>query len=477
MKIGFGVSLTVAGLAASLMAADPVAQEAVAVPVAEPVAVPVTLPPANITPPLIPAPEVEVPAEIGESDAEFLEFPVELVQPVETGVVAEEFRTDNVIAGGGDRVGWRKNLFPHFRIGGFYDDNIFIQEHDKQSDFIGFAGFGLRFGLGDVRAPLYTLREARNVPILYEAPPQPFGNFILADYSGSYMVFADHSSQNSYDQDALVSMGWMGSKLALGFEGKFQSLSSPDIDAGGRVRRYILHAGVNINYEVSDKTSIEANFAYTGTEYSGLTDFAEFLNEDWLNIQITPKLKIAPGIGVGVLTIQDSSDQPFGRVLIRAVYECSEKLAFSGRIGVEYRDVERGSAFRNNPIFALGATYAPWDGTSLSVGGYRLAEASALLAGADYTRTGVDLKLQQRFLQRFFAKLTGGYENLDYHAVSGDSSINRNDDYFFGRAAVAFDFTRWGNAEIFYNYQKDSSNRPGSSFTDNQVGIEFDFAF
>jgi len=328
-----------------------------------------------------------------------------------------------------------------------------------------------------VQAPLYTLREARNVPHVYEAPPQPFGNFVLADYSGTYLFFLDNSEQNTYDQDALISAGWVGGKLSLGFQGKFQSLSSPDVDVGGRVRRYILSAGINANYELSGKTSIEANFSYTSTQYQGFIDSGEFQNEEWLNIQITPKLKIAPGLGFGMLTVQGSDNQPYARVLVRAVYEYSEKLSFNGRLGGEYRDVQHGSEFRNNPVFSLGVSYLPFDGTALSLSSYRLAEASALLAGADYTRTGVDIKVRQRFLQRLYLTLTGGYENLDYHAVSNDSPTNRNDNTIFGRAAVAVDFTRWGTAEVFYNYQRNSSNHPGNSFTDNQVGIELNFAF
>gem|GEM_PF-6905084 len=403
----------------------------------------------------------------GETSAEALNEPV--------WPAAET--SDGLIAGGGVRTGWRKNVFPHFRFGGFYDDNIFISEFHRESDFIAFAGFGLRLGVGEVQAPLYTLRETRNVPHLYEAPPQPFGNYVLADYSGTYFAFADHSEQNAYDQDALLSAGWMGSKLSLGFEARFQSLSSPDIDVGRRVRRYITGLTGRAEYDLSPKTSLETDISFVSTQYRSNLDSNEFLNENWLNLELTPKLKIAPGIGFGLLTIQESPDQPFGRALLRIVYDYSEKLAFNGRIGVEYRDLERGSGFRNNPVFGLGATYIPFESTTISMSAYRTAEASAVLAGADYTRTGVDLKVRQRFLQRFHVTLTGGYENLDYHAVSRASIPARSDDYVFGRASVAFDVTRWGTAEVFYNYQRDSSSHPGNSFTDNQVGIEIDLAF
>ncbi len=378
--------------------------------------------------------------------------------------------------GNGARSGWRKTIFPRFRLGGFYDDNIFIQPEGKQPDFIGFFGFGLRAGVGEVQAPLYTLREARNVPRLYEAPSQPFGNFLFADYSGTYFAFADHSAQNAYDQDALLSAGWAGAKLSLGFQGRFQSLSDPDIDAGGRIRRHIIHTALSANYEVSGKTSVESTLSWTRTEYRGLNDANELQGEAWLNLQWTPKIKIAPGLGGGVLKAQGGPDQPYARALVRAVYDFSEKLALNGKIGVEYRDVALGFPFRNSPVVGVGVNWAPFEGTTLSLDGYRLAEASAVLPGTNYTRTGVDLKIRQRFLQRFLITLTGGYENLDYRAIAEEfSTSRRRDHYVFGRAAIAFDVTRWGTAELFYNFQRDSSTRPGNSFTDNQVGIELDF--
>lgn len=453
-------------------------------PAAAPVPPPVeggALPPANIEPPLAPAESwMEGLPDLAPAGAAVEEPPSTPVPPV-AEVPAPEAPpvegTEGAVTGVTARSGWKKNVFPHFRLGGYYDDNIFIQNTNRQGDFIGFAGFGLRLGLGEVRAPLYTFREARNVPTLYEAPPQPFGNFLMADYSGTFFAFANHSSEDSYDQDALLSMGWTGAKLSLGFEARFQSLSGGDVDVGDRVRREIYHAGLNGWYELSEKSSLEANFSYTNTQYENLINSAEWINEDWFNYQITGKIKLSPGIGLGVLQIQDSPDQPYARLLLRAKYEATAKLSFDGRIGLEYRDVQTGSSFRNNPVFGLGVTYVPFDGTTLSLDGYRTAEASATRLGEDYTRTGADLKVRQRFLQRFYFSVTGGYENLRYEQVASTAEASRRDHYFFGRAAVAFDVTRWCNAELFYNLQRDSSSLAENSFTDNQVGLEFDFAF
>ncbi|HWL51002.1 MAG TPA: hypothetical protein VNQ90_01105 [Chthoniobacteraceae bacterium] len=398
-------------------------------------------------------------------------------EPEPVAEAADPAPADDKIVDHDKERGWLGNIHPYFHLGGYFDDNVFIDDRDRQADFVSVVGFGLRLGLGEVTPPLDELRTRRNVPLLYTTLPRTSGNFLFADYSGQYEFFADHSELSAYDQDALLSTGWTDGKLSLGLTARFRSLSTPDIDAGGRVRRYIFDVGTNVYYELSGKTSFESDLAYRNTQYPGLVDSSELINENWVNYQITPKIKISPGIGLGILMIHGYGEQPYGRLLIRALYEYSEKLSFHGRLGLEYRDVERGSGFRNNPIFTLGATYEPRDGTTLFLEGYRYAEASALLSGADYTVTGVEGRIRQRFLERFYLTFTAGYQNLDYHLVSDDASPGRVDNYFFGRAAVAFDITKWCNAEVFYLHQRDASTHSGNSFNSNQVGVGLDFSF
>ncbi len=372
---------------------------------------------------------------------------------------------------------WKKHFYPYFRLGGFYDDNIFIQHDHKQADFVGIAGFGLRAGLGEVKAPLYTLRDARNVPLLYEAPPQPIGNFLFIDYSGSFVRFVHTPSENSYDQDALLSAGWTDTKLTLGFTAHFQSLSSSDIDIGNRVRRDIYSLGLNTKYELSGKTSVEANFSFTGTHYDNLISNREWLNEDWFNYQLTSKIRLSTGIGLGLLQIDHSPSQNYERLLVRAVYQATEKFSFNGRVGFEYRNLHGDSPLSRNPVFGFGVNYAPFDGTVLGLDGYRSTEASGIIAGEDYTRTGVDIIIRQRFLQRFYFIVTTGYENLDYAQAAANVTASREDHYLFERLSVAFDVTQWCNTNVFYVHQRNSSSDALQSFTDNQVGMEVNFSF
>jgi len=97
--------------------------------------------------------------------------------------------------------------------------------------------------------------------------------------------------------------------------------------------------------------------------------------------------------------------------------------------------------------------------------------SSATLASQDFHSTSMILSVRQRFLQRFYLGLTGGYENSSYFSTSGVSS-NREDDYYFLQASLDLNLTSSWTAGIFYLYRESDSSLESFSFYDNQFGFQ-----
>jgi uncharacterized protein (PEP-CTERM system associated) len=125
----------------------------------------------------------------------------------------------------------------------------------------------------------------------------------------------------------------------------------------------------------------------------------------------------------------------------------------------------------------LSASYQPFDGTRISVQGSRHTENSAVIAGGDYTSTTIGLSLQQRFFQRFFISLQGGFQNAEYFTLLNGVDANRSDDYYYFQAGLDTSITRFWNIGVYYLHREDSSSLASNSFSDNQIGFRTSLTF
>ena len=79
----------------------------------------------------------------------------------------------------------------------------------------------------------------------------------------------------------------------------------------------------------------------------------------------------------------------------------TSKLEISASGGMEVRQLGGGAGTQTKPVFRIGASYAPANGTNLSLEASRANFSAAALDGADFTATQVTLTARQRLGRRF----------------------------------------------------------------------------
>ena len=371
---------------------------------------------------------------------------------------------------------WRGRVFPHFRLAGYYDDNIFIQHTNREGDYVGIASAGIRAGWGEVPKPVSETRQERGVPLKYEDILPVEGAFLMADYTGSRAMFMHHPSQDSNDQDALARVFWTDSKLTLGALVRYQALTASEIEAGSRVRQNIFKGAVTAQYAVTGKSTFEIDVSDTKTHYQGITTASNWLDENWWNWQVAPKTNIGMGLTLGLLEIENYPEQKFERPLFRIRYQPTEKISFNGRIGTELRQLGGNAGTITNLVCQFGVDYKPFDGTSIAMSVYRDVSGSAILGGEIDKRTGVNLVLLQRFLQKLYLTVTLGYDQI-YYTQYYNENPGTEDGFFYGKLGLAMDISRWANVMVFYGYQDYNASEASSSFYDNQVGFEVNVTY
>jgi hypothetical protein len=354
------------------------------------------------------------------------------------------------------------------QVAEIYDDNLTLASNNRVHDFYTRIGPALTLGFGDT-----IVREE---------------NFLELYYEADFLIFADHSNFDAVQQVAHLAGQYHFSRLTVGVVENIQLAETGDsqlpgftgtivngvnIDTGGRRRINTYATHLSATYELTGKTFLSSAGDYALIDYSGgLTNSKRISGNLFLNYQYSPKLVVAAGgtAGRDVLN-QANSNQNFEQANLRASYTPTGKLSASGLVGLEFRQFDTGSHDSVTPVLDLGASYKPFDGTSISIDASRGTQTSAGLLGQDYTSTQVQATAQQRLLQRVVLSFTGGYQNLDYFGALTPTVASRKDNYYFVQPAIDARITNFWYAGAFFVYRENTSNFSNFGFNDTQVGI------
>ena len=340
-------------------------------------------------------------------------------------------------------------------VGAMYDSNIFAEPHDEKDDFVISISPLLTYIYGD-------FRQSQN-------------SFLLVSYAPTARFFLDGSTEDTLDHDALFEARIATGKFSTDLKLRFQALSDSEVDVGTRTTRYVYSGTLGLHYDLTGQTSADLNFFFTAYDYETRFDSQESIVKGWLNYQITPKIMSGFGFGAGYLESDGSSSQTYEQASVRAIYVPTSKIELRLEAGVEVRQLDTDD--RVSPLWAVGATYEPFDGAAISLDFTRKVRASAALAGRNYDATALVLKFRQRLWQKYAFILKTGYTNADYYITDFDEPSDREDDYFFIRPSFEYSANKWLKVEVFYQFRENDSNTERFGFAGHQVGFMASFSF
>lgn len=359
---------------------------------------------------------------------------------------------------------------------GVYDDNIFLSETDRVDDYYFAIEPGLTLGYGDI-----VERQE---------------NYIRLDYAPSIFLFADHSDSNAVQHLIRLEGQHRFARLTVTFSQDVQILEGTNLtstgvgagngapptlnlDAGGETAINVYTSIANFAYDLSGKTFLSGGVQYHIWDYeNGLISSSDFSGNLFFNYNYSPKLVVGIGGTAGYNWVDSPSpDQTFEQVNVRLTYQLTGKISLNASAGVEFRQFEDNDNDHVSPVYEIGATYQPFDGTTLSLRGSRRTMNSAVFAEQDYAATSIVFGARQRLFQRIFLGLTLGYENSEYFSTVDFVGADRSDNYYFVQPAIDVMVTRWMTVGAYYLHRENDSSVSGFSFRDNQVGIRASFTF
>ena len=353
---------------------------------------------------------------------------------------------------------------------GVYDDNINISETAHVSDYYFTIEPVLTLGLGDITGHQ--------------------DNYLRFDYAPSFFLFLDHSENDAVQhlihlegqhQFARLTLT-LGEEIAILDGTDLRTLSdasSPgshaNLDVSGRTKFQTYTTRIGASYDLTGKTFLSSGVDSLVTNYDSASLFSSqmFSGNLFINYHYSEKIVIGVG-GTGGYDVagNPNPDQTFEQANVRASYQATGKISLNASGGVEFRQFENNSRGQYiSPVFELGATYLPFDGTSVTLNGSRRTYNSGVLAGQDFAGTTITAGLKQRLAQRFYFAVSAGYQNSDYFSTVSGVTANRKDNYYFIEPALDFPITRFWTVGGYYLHRQNDSSFQSFKFDDNQVGF------
>jgi hypothetical protein len=348
---------------------------------------------------------------------------------------------------------------PFMLVGVLWDDNIRIRSTNEQRDVVWTISPGLQIGAGAYR--------------------DQSGNYVSLDYRPDIIRYSRHDEHDSLDHLVNFQAQRKWDKLTLGVGQAYQAGSGGFTEALNRVERAIYVTTLRGAYQYSDKTSFEVIGRQNISDYSPqLNSYNEWVNQNWVNYQWTPKVTVGGGFTIGYRDIQGSANQTYEQVLLRAFYTMTDKLKANGSLGVELQQYQRGGDRGPIFVFSLGGTYTPRDRTSIMLEAYRREQNSVVLTDQNYTATGISGSVRQQVWDRLSVNVTGGYEEGSYHATgAAGAGPKRTDKYFYVGPGIDYSITQRWLIGVFYQHRENSSSVAAFDFVNNQAGLRTSFRY
>ena len=355
-----------------------------------------------------------------------------------------------------------------------YSDNINISHTDRMSDIYTSIQPVLTLGVGDIMD-----RQE---------------NFLRLDYAPSLFLFVDHTDNNALQHLIHLQGQHRFSRLTLNLTQDIQILDGANLDAASptgpinnrinldvaaRTRVNIYNTRLGASYDLTGKLSLSSELGLSISDYETLISSQVFSGNVFLNYAYSPKLTIGLGGTGGIHEVDEPNpDQTFQQINGRLSYQVTGKVSLNASAGAEFRDYEgSGRGESVSPVFDIGATFQPFDGTTLALNANRRTMSSAVLAAQDFANTSVIFTARQRLLRRFTLGFLIGFENSDYYSTTSGADSARTDNYFFVEPSLDVAVTRFWSIGAYYLYRRSDSSLDVFSFYDNQFGLRTSLKF
>lgn len=361
-------------------------------------------------------------------------------------------------------------LHPGLTAEVIYDDNIFLEESDEESDLI--TRLVPLLGI-TLRPPRVGTRRIR----------------LSVTYAPGINLFGDNASEDFVSHDVLATLvydppGGLLFTLTERFLHTSEPSSSEEQSATGEARlpRHQNDVGFGVAYSISSRSEIELLFARTDHVFD--REFNDNLNRNENTITLTVFRRFLPKTSALVAYSfkytdfvdlePDELNKDNHQHAVRVGLRFDPTAKVSGRLTVGYAikifaddTLPNGQSFDDKEHIFTTATELTWQArrrTQVILLVSRDFRESSTRGASSFNRTLVELGLEQRFpfADALSAALRGSYERDDFN------TIDRQDDIFRAEVHLRYRVFAWLSVGGGYEFVTKSSDDPTVEYDVNR---------
>lgn len=338
-----------------------------------------------------------------------------------------------------------------------YDDNIYLTDKNKKDSFISTTRVGADY---QAIIPATGLKLAADAGVGYNAYNEnhnknnyweALGGFSLSNNQfqvGDRVLYTSDPANSSIDErhKRLNNTGYfsyvtshekmfgLGILASDSYDRYFQSSMQT-------LNRNRLNLGAQLFYNVSAKTHFFAEYIYSDIDYQKTEG------------KIKNSHSHALGLGVE------------GQIAPKV--EGTAKITYDMR---KYeRDLENVDSYNDLLGYYVALTWKPSTRNVIRLSGERKMEETWYGNNRYFADTIVSLYASHKLTEKFTAALTVGWENMDYPKT--DHNIKRDDNLYFVRPELNYQFKEWLSAGVWYQFRTRHSN----DYRNGGLGERFDY--
>lgn len=401
--------------------------------------------------------------------------PVSPPRPSSTAPTANANASNGTTGKNGDETEWR--FVGNLSLQATYDDNITIRPTNEIDDYVFHVAPSLAFGIGNFRTATAPYAPIPHFLARTGEEDLPRRDYAFASYTPDAVFFHEHDDENAVNHDVRIAARKERDNWNAHGEFRFQRITDADLDFGRRLRQTYYTAHAAGERALTGKVSGGLGARVYRAEYAGGDESTDFRGNGHFDYQIAPKTRLGAGVAAGYLLVGNGADQTYQQPFVQVLYQPTAKISFNGQLGREFRQYDSSVADRSRFVFAFTSIYEARDATTFNLSARRETQSSAQYSGENIVATFYQGGVRQRFFQRMYVSLDGGFVRNQYETNAPVAFLGRRDDFTFYRASSSLDLTRRGTLELSYEKRDNASTIRTFDFNQQLVSLRASFLF
>lgn len=296
------------------------------------------------------------------------------------------------------------------------------------------------------------------------------------DYTPTWSLYSNPAFKDTVDESATLVGAGTFSEWNLQFSQAYSYSSDPQIETGMQTNLTDYVTKFGGSYVFNSNASIDSSITQDYRIVLGYPDTLEWSTLNWLNYQLSPRLRGGIGGGFGYVDQSQGTNEFFVQPQIQLSLQATDKITITAHGGMENRRfIGSSEPSLNSPIYDISVQYQPEEQTKFTLSGDELI-SPAYFQDQTTRSTQWGASFQQRLLKRLYLSATANRQIVSYISSVALSPTARKDNQASYSVRLSTSIRKI-NLTLLYQNSRNSSSFGEYGYSSAQFGFELGYRY